>query len=228
METPPGTIILLNGTATAGKSSLATAVQETFAEPYLLLGLDTFVIHVSPARYRTRGVNAEEGVSLIPVVGKQQPETEFRFGPFGHALISAMHYAIAAVAASGHNVVVDYCLQDTAWIDEWLALWARLLPTRRVGRAGGCTRRPDRGGARSSALAVSPRVTPLSVRFDDRHIANEPHRRGTPHSALSRGRLACDGISEFDHGTLAPTVYLMRRDMKRNEIHWRRSDTLSH
>ncbi len=126
METPPGTIILLNGTATAGKSSLATAVQETFAEPYLLLGLDTFVIHVSPARYRTRGVNAEEGVSLIPVVGKQQPETEFRFGPFGHALISAMHYAIAAVAASGHNVVVDYCLQDTAWIDEWLALWARL------------------------------------------------------------------------------------------------------
>jgi len=126
MEMKPGTIIVLNGTATAGKSSLARAVQDVFPEPYLHLGLDTFVIHVAPRRYGTRGTHAAEGFSLIPVAGADPSETEFRYGPVAQALTSAMHHAIGSLAESGHNVVVDYCLQDPAWMDEWVVLWSRV------------------------------------------------------------------------------------------------------
>lgn len=35
-----GTIILLNGTVSAGKTTLARALQEVMAEPYLYLGAD--------------------------------------------------------------------------------------------------------------------------------------------------------------------------------------------
>ena len=163
MQTKPGTIILLNGTATAGKSSLAKAVQEAFPEPYLHLGLDTFIIHVAPRRYNSRGTNSVEGVNLIPIVKGDQPETEFRLGPFGQALMSAMHLSIAAVATNGHNVVVDYCLQDIAWMDEWVSLWAFLpvvlvhvycpldvLEVRAASRAGA-------GGDRTGAAAGVPR-----------------------------------------------------------------------
>ena len=65
MDAQPGTIILLNGTAAAGKSGLAKAVQETFPEPYFLLGIDTFVLNVLPARYLGRGERGAEGVRVI-------------------------------------------------------------------------------------------------------------------------------------------------------------------
>lgn len=126
MGVKPGTIILLNGSASAGKSSLAKAVQEAFAEPYFHLGIDTFVAHVGTQRHRTMGTHAAEGVSLIPIAGADPPETEFHFGPAGEALISAMHHAIGAVARAGHGVVVDYILQNPAWMDEWVAVWADL------------------------------------------------------------------------------------------------------
>jgi chloramphenicol 3-O phosphotransferase len=126
MGTKPGTIILLNGSPSAGKTSLAKAVQEAFAEPYFHLGIDTFVGHVGTQRHRTMGTHAAEGVSLIPIPGTDPPETEFRIGPAGEALISAMHHAIGAVARAGHGVVVDYHVMKPAWMDEWVAVWADL------------------------------------------------------------------------------------------------------
>lgn len=39
-DTPPGTIILVNGSPSSGKTSIARAIQRTFDEPYLHLGID--------------------------------------------------------------------------------------------------------------------------------------------------------------------------------------------
>ena len=39
----PGHIILLNGTSSAGKSTLAKALQTLLSEPYLHVGIDTLV-----------------------------------------------------------------------------------------------------------------------------------------------------------------------------------------
>lgn len=183
MQTKPGTIILLNGTAAAGKSSLATAVQDTFPEPCFLLGIDTFVLHVIPARYRGRGERANEGVSLIPVPGADGLETEWRFGPFGHAMMSTMHHAIAATAASGHNVVADYCLQDTAWRDEWIALWAH-LPVVLVHVSCPLDVLEERAAARSDRTGPA---------------------RGVPRWQMLRGLLHCPYDLTIDTSQMDPT-----------------------
>jgi phospho-2-dehydro-3-deoxyheptonate aldolase len=56
MSPPPstfGSIILLNGTSSAGKSTLANAVQEVMDAPYLSLGIDLF-FDALPQRYVAR------------------------------------------------------------------------------------------------------------------------------------------------------------------------------
>ena len=56
MSPPPrtfGSVILLNGTSSAGKSTLATAVQDVMDAPYLSLGIDCF-FEALPQRYLAR------------------------------------------------------------------------------------------------------------------------------------------------------------------------------
>ena len=48
----PGTIVLLKGTGSAGKTSIAKAVQEQFDAPYLHLGIDTMIGALCPLQYR--------------------------------------------------------------------------------------------------------------------------------------------------------------------------------
>ena len=45
-----GRIILLNGTGSAGKTSIARALQALFEEPYLHLGMDCFYVEVCPPK----------------------------------------------------------------------------------------------------------------------------------------------------------------------------------
>jgi chloramphenicol 3-O phosphotransferase len=45
-----GTVIVLNGTSSAGKNSLARAIQDVMDDPYLVLGIDVFLEHF-PERY---------------------------------------------------------------------------------------------------------------------------------------------------------------------------------
>jgi len=54
MEQPsrPGQVIILNGAPRSGKSSIAAVIQETFAGPWLNLGVDAFVRQVTPPRHR--------------------------------------------------------------------------------------------------------------------------------------------------------------------------------
>ena len=47
-----GRIVVLNGTPRSGKSSVVAAIQETFEGPWLNLGVDVFVRHVTPDRLR--------------------------------------------------------------------------------------------------------------------------------------------------------------------------------
>ncbi len=44
----PGTIIVLNGCPSAGKTSMAKAIQQTFDAPYLHMGIDLFWLEVFP------------------------------------------------------------------------------------------------------------------------------------------------------------------------------------
>jgi chloramphenicol 3-O phosphotransferase len=125
-----GTIILLNGTSSAGKSSVAVALQRILPAPALLFGADMLGLMCPPAY--AGGPHAAEGVSWEPVPGSDPPSTAMLFGPYGHALVTGLHRAVATFARLGHIVLVDHILQERAWLLDCLAVW-RGLPVLSVG-----------------------------------------------------------------------------------------------
>ena len=92
-DTTPGRIVILNGVPRSGKSSIATAIQTTFAGVWMNLGVDHFKA-MTPARY-------QPGIGLRP--GGERPDLE----PLIVLLYHAMYEAIAAHSRLGINVVVD-------------------------------------------------------------------------------------------------------------------------
>ena len=100
---PPGTIILLNGTSSSGKTSLLRALQETLPEPYLEAGIDKF-IWMLPERYLERP-EWDEVLGLAD-----------RAGALGHRLVEGMHRSIAALSRSGLCVLADHVLVEPDWV----------------------------------------------------------------------------------------------------------------
>jgi chloramphenicol 3-O phosphotransferase len=92
--TKPGQIIVLNGAPRSGKSSIAAAIQAMFDGPWMNLGVDVYVRHVTPARYRP-------GIGLRP--GGERQDIE----PFVPLFYNALYESIAAHSRLGLNVVAD-------------------------------------------------------------------------------------------------------------------------
>ncbi|MEZ4866885.1 MAG: hypothetical protein R3C14_36525 [Caldilineaceae bacterium] len=89
-----GQIIILNGTPRSGKSSIVKVIQESFAGPWLNLGVDPFKERIHPQRY-------SPSIGLRP--GGERPDLE----PLIVNLYAAMYESIAAHSRLGLNVVVD-------------------------------------------------------------------------------------------------------------------------
>jgi chloramphenicol 3-O phosphotransferase len=98
---PAGTIIILNGTSSSGKTSILKALQTMLEPPFLDAGLDKFIFML-PGRYLNRPLWDE-------VLGLAD-----RAGPLGHPLISGMHQAIATLSRAGNHVVADHVLVEPA------------------------------------------------------------------------------------------------------------------
>src|SRR5437762_12307282 len=92
--TKPGQIIILNGAPRSGKSSIVTAIQETFEGLWMNLGVDVFVTQVTPKRYR-------------PGMGLRPGGEGHRLAPLVPALYAATYESIAAHSRAGLNVVAD-------------------------------------------------------------------------------------------------------------------------
>jgi chloramphenicol 3-O phosphotransferase len=90
----PGWVVVLNGAPRAGKSSIVEVIQETFAGPWLNLGVDVFSRYVTPPRYRP-------GIGLRP--GGDRPDVE----ALVPALYAALYDSVVAHSRQGLNVVVD-------------------------------------------------------------------------------------------------------------------------
>jgi chloramphenicol 3-O phosphotransferase len=97
--TSPGQIVILNGAPRSGKSSIVTAVQDSFPGVWMNLGVDVFARWATPARY-------QPGIGLRP--GGERPEVE----ALVPALYAALFGSIAAHAGQGLNVVVDVGLHE--------------------------------------------------------------------------------------------------------------------
>ena len=119
-DTTPGTIIVLNGCPSTGKTSIAKAIQRTIDVPYLHMGIDLFWLEVFPWEWVGAATN---GVQEIPVDGASPPKIMQIAQPYGNSVISGLHHTVAALAHLGHNVVVDHVLSDARYVADIVTVW---------------------------------------------------------------------------------------------------------
>lgn len=108
-----GRVVLLHGTSSSGKTTIARAVQAHSEEPWLRLGIDTFWNAVDE-RWMEHGPRAAEGflrrddATIVP-------------GHVGDRLAAGMRAAVAACARCGNDLLVDDVFIDRRWLDGWRA-----------------------------------------------------------------------------------------------------------
>ncbi|MHB8384282.1 MAG: phosphotransferase-like protein [Candidatus Binataceae bacterium] len=110
-----GTLIILNGGSSAGKTTLAEAFQDVAAEPWLLIGIDAFYRSLPPKEKDHRAVDpqyytvrtiTEDGLDYFELVP----------GPLMDRVMSARYAAVATILEAGINVIAD----EVIWSREWL------------------------------------------------------------------------------------------------------------
>ncbi|MFJ6322689.1 MULTISPECIES: chloramphenicol phosphotransferase CPT family protein [unclassified Rhizobium] len=94
-----GRIVILNGAPRSGKSSIVEVIQAGFDGVWVNLGVDAYVRHVTPERYRP-------GIGLRP--GGERPDLE----PLVPRFYAALYASIAAHSRLGFNVVAEFGHHD--------------------------------------------------------------------------------------------------------------------
>ena len=90
-----GTVVVLNGASSAGKSSLARELQRLLPRPHLHVQLDAFR-HMEPPAYFDHLAEGEAATRVA-------------------ALCRSMNAAVAEFAAHGLDVLLDHVLTPEAW-----------------------------------------------------------------------------------------------------------------
>jgi chloramphenicol 3-O phosphotransferase len=113
-----GSVVILNGPSSVGKSSIVKAFQAKQKGPWLGTGIDHLYVGVVPpiwlddkpehSSIMTIATTEEKGLTVVTAV----------FGPEGQKVIKGMHRAIAAYAHVGNNVIVDYIKYEDAWLTD--------------------------------------------------------------------------------------------------------------
>jgi len=118
---PP--LILVNGPSSAGKSTLARALQAAIPQPYLVTGFDDFIFMSAPRYYRGADTARQgelddataQGVQMVTTSPPGAPlAVEARFGPVFRRILDAMAPAVRALIDSGNAVIFDHVLHDAA------------------------------------------------------------------------------------------------------------------
>jgi chloramphenicol 3-O phosphotransferase len=101
-----GRIIVLNGTSSSGKSSLAKALQDKLDEPYVHLLIEELLPKL-PERYLTG--QHPDGVQMAKTPDGGLYVTA---GPVAERVVAGFYAAVAAIASAGNNVIVDTLMGD--------------------------------------------------------------------------------------------------------------------
>lgn len=120
-------IVLLIGTSSVGKSSLAKRLQDELSEPYLLLGIDD-VFRMVPERWGG-GLGGPLSAAGFRYDRTSEPGVvTIRYGAVGEAILAGMHRAVAAFAEAGNNLIVDEMLLDERVLRDWIEQLGRFQP----------------------------------------------------------------------------------------------------
>ncbi len=117
-----GSIIFLNGSSSSGKTTLALALQAILPEPFMHVALDQFRDGM-PAAYRglnsPPGTSGHAGLNVVPMHRDGVSFTDIQFGPMGLTMLKGMRRAIAALAESGNNVIIDDLLMRPEGLTDY-------------------------------------------------------------------------------------------------------------
>jgi chloramphenicol 3-O phosphotransferase len=122
-ESRRGQLIFLNGTSSAGKTTLAHAIQEESRQPYLLAGIDSFFAMVPEKWGGGRdGPLSRDGFYYDESEPERDgsPLTVIRYGDTGRRMLRAMHASIAALTVAGNNVIIDEMPLAPEILTGWL------------------------------------------------------------------------------------------------------------
>ncbi|WP_119269363.1 chloramphenicol phosphotransferase CPT family protein [Taklimakanibacter deserti] len=111
-------IIILNGVGSAGKSTIAHALQDVTAEPYLHVAMDAF-LDMLPSSYE----NHPDGFTFETIAQNGEPMVAIKSGKVVQRALRGMRRAIAALAAEGNNLIVDDVMLG-AEMEEYKSLLA--------------------------------------------------------------------------------------------------------
>lgn len=92
-------VIILNGTSSSGKTTLAAALQEMLPEIYMCLSIDAFW-----------GTLPQKAFA---------PDVIAQIGP---SVVTGFHSCLAALASVGNKVIVDTVLAEKKWAEECLLI----------------------------------------------------------------------------------------------------------
>jgi chloramphenicol 3-O phosphotransferase len=117
----PGRVVVLNGTSSSGKTTLAAALRrrlEADDECWVVYSQDDFTPKLPPSWIKAGkhiGRHADEGFALEVRDGT----FDLRVGPVGHAILAAYRGAVAAAAHAGLDVIVDEVTMLQSEWDDW-------------------------------------------------------------------------------------------------------------
>jgi chloramphenicol 3-O phosphotransferase len=112
-------IVLLNGVGSAGKSSIAKALQTVTTQPFLHVEMDAF-LDMMPEAYQEH----PDGFAYETVHEDGKPSVIIRGGPVGERVVRGMRHAIAAMAGQGNDLIVDEVMTDGGTKAAYAALLA--------------------------------------------------------------------------------------------------------
>lgn len=112
-------VILINGVSSAGKGTLARALQAIAETPFLHVQMDGFLEMLPAAMF-----GSPEGYVSETTLEAGRPVTAIHSGPMMATLMRGMRRAIAAMAAEGADMIVD----DVMWGDDFADYRAVMAP----------------------------------------------------------------------------------------------------
>ncbi len=120
-------MILLVGTSSTGKSTLAKGLQNALPEHYLLLGIDD-VFRMVSERWGggMGGPLSAEGFRYDRTT--EPGVITIQYGVVGKQVLTGMHRAVAAFAQAGNRLIVDEMLLDDWCLLDWVEQLRRFHP----------------------------------------------------------------------------------------------------
>ena len=120
-------IVILNGAASAGKTSIAQALQLVWERPLLHAGIDLFSRMVPENRIgfdAPPGSPAREGFHWLTALEAGEPVMRLQAGPVAEKLMRDMRRVLARMAELGNDLVVDEMLLEREWVADYLEVFS--------------------------------------------------------------------------------------------------------